>query len=144
MAEGLEDILERMRLRVAEIDERLAGVDALMRERAQLQQAMATLTGTGPADGGSEPVRRRRGPRPGTPRPRGRSRAPRGANRQRIVEHLREAGPLSASGIAKGTGINRGVVYDNLTKLVDAGEVGQRDQDGTAVFELAPASDPAE
>jgi len=96
--------------------------------------------------------RRERRARPAAPRPRApiptraaRTRAPRGVNRQRIAEHLRDAEPGAASKIAKGTRIKRGVVYDNLGKLVQAGEVEQRDQDGTAVFALAaaPARDPA-
>jgi DNA invertase Pin-like site-specific DNA recombinase len=66
-----------------------------------------------------------------------RRRAPQGANRERILAFLRESGPSSASGIAKGTGINRAVVYNNLGKMTEEGAAAKADDaGGTTLFRL--------
>lgn len=147
MNAALGDVASGIERRIAEIDEQLAATDRLHQEREHLTRALAEVTAaaesdTGssapsPASGGDKPPRRRRGRSSQAKSSRRTGRAPEGANRDRIVEHLRANGATSASATAKATGINRAVVYRNLSALVDAGLVAKLDGDGgTASFEL--------
>ncbi len=143
MPAPLDNITDRIRERISEIDAQLAGVDELTAERDQLRQALAAL---GQADRPAPPkrsarrtgTRRNRASRPTKPAASRAKRSRPGANRERIVAHLRESGPAPASAIAKATGINRAVVYSNLAQLTEAGEVTQQDDAGTAHFALTP------
>jgi anti-sigma factor RsiW len=123
MAGGIAQIAQEIRRRMDEIDRELEGVEALSAERDQLRRALDQLESARAT--AARPARRR---------------APRGTNRQRILAHLREAGPSAASEIASATGINRGVTYNTLKKMVADDEVAQTHDDGRAMFAVKPPS----
>lgn len=124
MAGGIAQIAQEIRRRMDEIDRELAGAEALSAEREQLQRALDQLESARATK--ARPARRR---------------APRGTNRQRILDHLREAGPAAAPEIASATGINRGVTYNTLKKMVAEGEVTQARDDARAVFSARSAAE---
>jgi sugar-specific transcriptional regulator TrmB len=145
MSDPLQTVRSNLESRIAEIDRQLAATDHLREEREHLARALeevaaVSTTARTPrrarrSDGASraKPARRpakRRRAESATPR------ASQGVNRDRIVAQLRESGPSSASAVAKATGINRAVVYNNLGKLVDDGTVAKGDADGVSVFQL--------
>jgi DNA-binding transcriptional ArsR family regulator len=77
------------------------------------------------ASGARQPAtkpRRATGPAAGAAPARRVARAPRGANKAKILESL-EAGPKAVSEIAEKTGIGAGTVSSTLTKMVRAGEI---------------------
>ena len=136
MTTALEQIAANIRRRIAEIDKELSGVDALTAERSRLQRALDDLE----LDAAPRPygARKQRAPskRRGSTKPSS-GRARPGVNGERIMSFLAANGPSAASTIAKETGINRGVVYNNLTRLVGEGRATQTDADGTALFASA-------
>lgn len=137
MSGPVDSIREKIRERLEEIEAQLGELAA---ERERLEQALAALNpSNAPATPRRSPGRgsRRRGPSRRAKPTGGGTRSRPGANRERIVAHLRESGPARASAIAMATGINRAVVYTNLTQLTEAGEVRQRDDSGTTQFALA-------
>ena len=140
--------------RIAEIDALLSETEALRAEREHLARALEEVvaaTGAPAATGATRGARaggdsdsgtRRSTPkgaaRSGRGSSRTRKRAPQGLNRERIVGFLRDNGPASASAIARGTQINRAVVYNNLSKMTSDGTVrGDDGADGTKQFHLA-------
>ena len=52
------------------------------------------------------------------------TRAPRGENKAKVLEALKD-GPMTASDIAKVTGIGTGTVSTTLTKMAKSGELGK-------------------
>jgi len=140
MRDGIDDIAEGMRRRIAVLDEEIARVDPLREERTRLQRALDllaadTAAGASPQTG---PPSRRRQPTAGSSGA-GRQRAARGENHEKIVRFLRGSGPATASEIAQGTGINRPVVYSTLRRLGEDGTVAESGGEGTARFGLADA-----
>lgn len=113
------------------IEQGIAGIDRelsrLTDARASLERALVELGTAGGPDPPPEPApaTQRARPRRGRTHASSRKRAPRGHNRQLIVEFLKSNGPTAASQIAKQTGVNRAVVYSNLTAMVESGEVSQ-------------------
>jgi CRP-like cAMP-binding protein len=103
--ERLNDELERLR-------------DALTRlegaARAQVRPAAGRRPAAKPADA---PKRAGAGERASAP-----ARAPRGQNKAKVLEALRD-GPMTASEIAKVTGIGTGTVSTLLTKLAKSGDL---------------------
>lgn len=156
VSDELQTVAADLQRRIEQIDRQLADSDRLRQEREHLARALEEVIA---ASGTTRPSARRRrdqnasdtGASPQAPpaaRRTGRSsrrsgtskriRAPQGANRERIVAYLKENGATSASALAKATGINRAVVYNNLTKLTGEGAVVKRDDEGaTALFALA-------
>jgi predicted Rossmann fold nucleotide-binding protein DprA/Smf involved in DNA uptake len=55
------------------------------------------------------------------------ARAPRGQNKAKVLDALKD-GPMTASEIAKATGIATGTVSTLLTKLVKSGELAKADR----------------
>ena len=145
MSESLHEATVSLRRRIAEIDELLSETGPLHAEREHLARALeevAAATGaTAAPPAAREPRRVAAAPKTGARRRRTssgrRKRAPQGLNRERIVSFLRENGPTGASAIARATGINRAVVYNNLSKLTAEGVVRSDDSaDGTSLFRL--------
>ena len=137
MGVGLSEVTLGLERRIAEIDRQLAAMDALREEREHLARALAEVAAAKrpPATPKSQ---RRRGSTSRRGVSRRPARAPEGANDERIVAFLREHGATSASAIAKGTGINRAVVYRSLGKLAGRSSVVKQDgEGGTAVFAAA-------
>ena len=142
----MTDIATSIQQRIAGIDQRIAQLadakTSLERALAELHQAASAV-----ADGPVKTTARRpaaappkraaaRGRRPAAGATR--KRAPAGRNRQVIVEYLQDSGPALASQIARETGVNRAVVYTNLTQMGEEGVVHQGSgDDGKTVFSLS-------
>jgi CRP-like cAMP-binding protein len=125
--ERLSDELERLRDALGRLE---GAVRAQVRGRSDGGRPAASATRARPGGaarsrgGGSRPTARsaRRthptgGQRASTP-----ARAPRGQNKAKVLEALK-AGPMTASEIAKATGIPTGTASTLLTKLSKTGEV---------------------
>lgn len=145
MSDPLQTVRSNLENRIAEIDRELAATEHLREEREHLARALEEVAAVSTA--ARTPRRARRNDGASRAKPARRSakrrraggttpRASQGVNRDRIVAHLRQSGPSSASAVAKATGINRAVVYTNLGKLVEDGTVAKGDADGASAFEL--------
>jgi hypothetical protein len=112
-----DDLLDRIR---TELEQRLEESRAARDEYARLERALAALDAV-ESDGqarASTPSRRARRGSNGT---RSRPRAPRGQNRERVLAAVRERPGASPAEIALASGVERGVLYALLTRLVGSG-----------------------
>ena len=112
---GLRRDLEQ---RVKEIERQLAEHEPLLREREQIQDALAQP----PFAGSARPVAAAKPKRAAARKPAAK-RAPRGANREAILKAVDERPGASASELADVTKISRAVTYNTLAKLVEAGKL---------------------
>jgi predicted Rossmann fold nucleotide-binding protein DprA/Smf involved in DNA uptake len=127
-------IVEQVRARIKHIEGELAQHKRLSDELARLRDALGRLEGAGRArvrrDRDGRPAAAR-APKPNRAGARGRRiasrRAPRGQNRANVLEALKR-GPMTASEIAKATGIGTGTVSTLLTKLSKTGEVAKAER----------------
>jgi sugar-specific transcriptional regulator TrmB len=117
---GLRRDLEQ---RLKEIERELAEHEPLVREREQIRAALEQ-----PPFAAAE-----RG-RPAAAAPRSRrpaaKRAPRGANREAILNAVGERPGASATEIAEVTKISRAVAYNTLAKLVEQGQLEKTELPG--------------
>ena len=111
---GLRRDLEQ---RLKEIERQLAEHEPLLREREQIQDALAQS----PFAGSSGSAAATPKPKRVASRKPAAKRAPRGANREAILKAVDERPGASASEIADVTKISRAVTYNTLAKLVEAG-----------------------
>lgn len=118
-------IAAQVKARIKHIEEQLQQHDRLSEELERLRGALTRLEGEARSRVGV----RRRGRKPAqsaTParaKPAsGRGRAPRGQNKAKVLEALKD-GPMTASEIAKVTGIGTGTVSTMLTKMAKSGEL---------------------
>jgi hypothetical protein len=125
----LPDLLERIR---AELHERLDASRAAVTEYEQLQRALQALDGASPAprgrSGESRTRRTRQAPASAAGGPRRRTaaarrRAPRGQNRERVLRVLSERPGVTPAEVVSASGLKRPIIYNELRRLVDAGEV---------------------
>jgi CRP-like cAMP-binding protein len=120
-------IAQQVKARIKQIEDQLRQHERLNDELERLRDALTRLEGAArarvsagrrpaakPAD---TPTRASTGKRPSPP-----ARAPRGQNKAKVLEALRD-GPMTASEIAKVTGIGTGTVSTMLTKLAKSGEL---------------------
>jgi DNA invertase Pin-like site-specific DNA recombinase len=126
----LSAIVEQVKARIKHIEGELARYERLSDELERLRDALGRLEGAAR----SRVTAGRRGRRAAaTPAARARpagaarrastpARAPRGQNKAKVLEALK-GGPMTASEIAKATGIGTGTVSTLLTKLAKTGEV---------------------
>ena len=137
-------IVESVKARIKQIEGELAQHQRLSEELERLREALGSWkgrrdrgwAGVGTAAGRrpprrsarDRPARRRRGPRSGavaagategTSAP---ASAPRGQNKAKVLEALKD-GPMTASEVAKATGVATGSASTLLTKLSKTGEV---------------------
>jgi predicted Rossmann fold nucleotide-binding protein DprA/Smf involved in DNA uptake len=128
-------IAQQVKARIKQIEDQLIQQDELNDELERLRDALGRLEGEArsPASSG----RRNRGP---TARPAGGSartraakpasspaRAPRGENRVKLLDALK-GGPMTASEIAKVTGVGTATVSTMLTKMAKSGELAKADR----------------
>jgi hypothetical protein len=108
------DLLDRI---LGEIRDRKREAQAAYEESQQLERALAALGPDAPAPprGATRPGRRASKP--------GRRQARRGANRDAILEALRERPGATAREIADATGIARTIVASTLTRLAANAEL---------------------
>src|SRR5215207_671622 len=121
-------IAEQVKTRIKQIEEQLKQHERLSDELERLRDALTRLEGAArsrvrgqrgasaakPADA---PKRARTAKRASAP-----ARAPRGQNKAKVLEALKD-GPMTASEIAKATGIGTGTASSMLAKMAKAGEL---------------------
>jgi predicted Rossmann fold nucleotide-binding protein DprA/Smf involved in DNA uptake len=131
----MSDLARSIKGRIREVEEQLKDHKALSDELERLKRALARLEGgvRSRADG-----RRRRqqsvtqrptaaAPKVASPARSTNVRAPRGANKKKILAALKD-GPKTASEIATETGIKASTISASLTKLAKASEVVKADR----------------
>ena len=123
-------IVGQVKARIKQIEDELARHQRLTDELERLRDALGRLEGAAR----SRVSGRRRGrrdtakpadrvqPAGTTTRASAPARAPRGQNKAKVLEAL-QGGPMTASEIAKATGIGTGTVGTLLTKLTKSGEL---------------------
>ena len=125
----VSSIVEQVRARIKHIEGELARHERLSDELERLRDALGRLEGAAR----SRVTAGRRGRAAATPAARARpagaargasapARAPRGQNKAKVLEALKN-GPMTASEIARATGMATGTVSTLLTKLAKTGEV---------------------
>ncbi|MEA2134796.1 MAG: FaeA-like protein [Solirubrobacteraceae bacterium] len=126
-------IVDQVKTRLKEIEDQFSRhrrlVDDLEHLReivAELEHAVVSRLGGGhtPAATPTEPAK---GPSAAmaTKTP---ARAPRGQNKAKILRALKGRGPMTASEIAKATGISTATVSTTLTKMAKAGELAKAER----------------
>ena len=122
MSDVIGDLRRDLEGRLREVERQLDAYQPLLREREQLQEALA-----------KPPFADRPQPRPatkGTSARKSRTRAPRGANREAILSVVGERPGVSATEIADVTKISRAVTYNTLAKLVQQGQLTKTELPG--------------
>jgi len=129
-------IAKQVKARIKQIEDQLGQRERLTDELGRLREALRRLEGearsrvsvarrrptTGPP-GGATTARAAKPAKPAsTP-----ARAPRGQNKAKVLEALKD-GPMTASEIAKVTGIATGTVSTLLTKMAKSGELAKADR----------------
>jgi predicted Rossmann fold nucleotide-binding protein DprA/Smf involved in DNA uptake len=128
-------IAQQVKARIKQIEDQLIQQDELNDELERLRNALSRLEGE--ARSRASNGRRNRKP---TARPAGSStrtraakpssspaRAPRGQNRVKVLDALK-GGPMTASEIAKVTGLGSGTVSTMLTKMAKSGELAKAER----------------
>jgi DNA invertase Pin-like site-specific DNA recombinase len=123
----------RSKARIKHIEEQLQQHQRLSDELERLRGALSRLEGE--ARSRVRTGRRNRKPAPKSPgsvtrrvRPASApTRAPRGQNRAKVLDALNN-GPMTASEIAKATGIGTGTVSTMLTKMAKSGELAKAER----------------
>ena len=129
-------IVKEVKARIKQIEDQLGQRERLTDELGRLREALRRLEGE--ARSRVSDARRRRPPtatdraagtasagaakRAGTP-----ARAPRGENKAKVLEALKD-GPMTASEIAKMTGIATGTVSTLLSRMAKSGELAKADR----------------
>jgi hypothetical protein len=126
VSDVIGDLRRQMQDRLKEIERQLSGHDALVREREQIQAALAQP----PFADGAPRSAARRATKRSAPRRSDRPRAPRGANRTAILAAVSERPGVTATTIADVTKISRAVTYNTLAKLVAQGEIEKTELPG--------------
>jgi hypothetical protein len=142
------DLLDQIR---AGVHARLRELRPLVEEHRRLEMALRALAGveggaTGPvaaAGAGATRAGGRRQTRPATAA-KGRPRAPRGANRQAVLEAVRERPGATAAELAGVSGVERNALYGVLRRLVAEGELQTRNLPTGRTGYALGASRPAE
>jgi CRP-like cAMP-binding protein len=128
-------IAQQVKARIRQIEDQLKQHHTLTDELERLRGALTRLEGearsrvsTGrrsrkpPATPAASATRTRAAKPTSTP-----ARAPRGQNKAKVLEALKD-GPMTASEIAKATGIGAGTVSTLLTKMAKSGELAKAER----------------
>ena len=119
MSDVIGDLRRELEGRLREVERQLDAYRPLLSEREQLQEALSKPPFT---DGKPKA-------RPAT-KGKSRTRAPRGANREAILNVVGERPGVTATEIADVTKISRAVTYNTLTKLVAQGQLTKTELPG--------------
>lgn len=122
MSNVIGDLRRDLEGRLKEVERQLDAYQPLLREREQLQEALAK-----PPFSSAKPAAR---PATKTPARKTRTRAPRGANREAILRVVGDRPGVSATEIAEVTKISRAVTYNTLAKLVEQGQLAKTELPG--------------
>ena len=128
-------IAQQVKSRIKHIEDQLKQHHKLSEELERLRDALSRLEGGARSRVGAARGNRKPGPRPAgsarrTPAAKPASvpaRAPRGQNKAKVLDALK-AGPMTASEIAKVTGIGTGTVSTMLTKMAKSGELAKAER----------------
>jgi predicted HTH transcriptional regulator len=124
VSDVIADLRRQMQDRLKEIDGELKGVEALQREREQIEAALAQPPfATDRATAAAAAPRR-------APARSTRRRAPRGANREAVLNAVSERPGVTAATIADVTKISKAVTYNTLAKLVEQGKLEKTELPG--------------
>jgi CRP-like cAMP-binding protein len=123
-------IAKQVRARIKHIEDQLKRHHNLVDELERLRDALTRLEGEARSRVSGGRRNRKPTPKPGASTTRTRAakparapaRAPRGQNKAKVLDALKD-GPMTASEIAKVTGIGTGTVSTMLTKLAKSGEL---------------------
>ena len=123
----MADLLDQIRM---DMQARLSELRPLVEEHARLRTALDALDGLqagvlGSSDVGPARASGPRARRTGPAKPR--ERAPRGANRQAVLEAVRDRPGASSAELAAVSGVERNALYGVLRRLVKDGEVHMRE-----------------
>jgi predicted HTH transcriptional regulator len=134
VSDVIADLRRQMQDRLKEIERQLKDLDGLVREREQIEAALAQPPFA------AEPraaAAARRAPARRNSRPR----APRGANREAVLTAVGERPGVTAATIADVTKISKAVTYNTLAKLVAQGKLEKTELPGgqTGYKSAAPA-----
>jgi sugar-specific transcriptional regulator TrmB len=123
VSDVIGDLRRDLEGRLREVERQLGAYEPLLREREQLQEALAKP----PFSGARAPKR----PAAAAPaRKSGGTRAPRGANREAILKVVGDRPGVTATEIADVTKISRAVTYNTLAKLVEQGKLAKTELPG--------------
>jgi DNA invertase Pin-like site-specific DNA recombinase len=126
-------IAEQVKARIKHIEAQLQQQQELTDELERLRGALSRLEGEGRSRARAgrrnrPPAAKSAGSATRRVRPAGaRARAPRGQNKAKVLDALKN-GPMTASEIAKVTGIGTGTVSTMLTKMAKSGELAKADR----------------
>jgi CRP-like cAMP-binding protein len=128
-------IAQQIKARIKQIEEQLKQNHRLTDELERLRDALSRLEGEVRSRASTGRRNRRPSAKPagGTTRTRAsksasaQARAPRGQNKVKVLDALKD-GPMTASEIAKVTGIGTGTVSTMLTKMAKSGELAKADR----------------
>ena len=128
-------IAQQVKARIKHIEDQLKQHHKLNEELDRLRDALTRLEGGARSRVGAARRNRKPTPRPAGSAPRtaaakpasAPARAPRGQNKAKVLDALKD-GPMTASEIAKATGIATGTVSTLLTKLVKSGELAKAER----------------
>jgi CRP-like cAMP-binding protein len=128
-------IAQQVKARIKHIEEQLKQNQRLTDELERLRGALSRLEGEARSRVGSGRRNRKPTAEPAASATRTRAakpasasaRAPRGQNKAKVLEALKD-GPMTASEIAKATGIGTGTVSSLLTKMAKSGELAKAER----------------
>ena len=127
-------IAQQVKARIQQIEDQLKQHHKLTDELERLRGALSRLEGEARSRASSARHKRTATAKPaeGTPRPRpatasSGARAPRGQNKAKVLDALKD-GPMTASEIAKVTGIGTGTVSTMLTKMAKSGDLAKAER----------------
>jgi predicted Rossmann fold nucleotide-binding protein DprA/Smf involved in DNA uptake len=128
-------IAQQVKARIKHIEDQLKQHHKLNEELDRLRDALSRLEGGARSRVGASRRNRKPTPKPAGSTPRTPAskpasvpaRAPRGQNKAKVLDALKD-GPMTASEIAKATGIATGTVSTMLTKLAKSGELAKAER----------------
>jgi DNA invertase Pin-like site-specific DNA recombinase len=126
-------IAQQVKARIKQIEEQLQQHQRLTDELERLRGALSRLEGEArsrvrPGRRNRKPAAKRAGAATGRVKPASApARAPRGQNKAKVLDALK-GGPMTASEIAKVTGIGTGTVSTMLTKMAKSGELAKAER----------------
>ena len=136
MSDVIAGLRRDLEARLKDIERQLAEHEPLLRERAQIEAALAQPPFA--ASTASRPVAGKRAARKAAAAPR----APRGANRDAILKVVDERPGVTASEISDVTKIARPVTYNTLAKLVEQDRLEKTELPGGQTgYKLATPAD---
>ena len=153
-------IAQNVKAGIKQIEDQLKQNQRLSDELDRLRDALSRLEGAARSRLGAAPRGRRPAAKPaptakrptaakrataaaraGTAKPASaRTGAPRGQNKAKVLDALKGGGPMTASEIAKVTGISAGTVSTLLTKMAKTGELAKAERGYTLPHQPAAAA----